>query len=161
MSSPRRLAGDLEEPIGDDGADPVVRAIGRVAMPHAREPHDAWLARGLLWCLLCRSLLIPVWLVDGQRAYSCGPRCVQSDLAAEPVESQLLLGALIRFAVAAGGCAYTGPAVTAEEMSRWRACAPRDRRCVLLAAYPRIEINERGEIRPVWRHLSDADVHPM
>lgn len=81
----------------------------------------------------------------------------------------MLLGALIRGAVTrhpelgrtlAGDPAdpeswSRGPAVSVEEMSRWRRCDVRDRRAVLLAAYTRVLVNAEGKLRPEWRHHAD------
>lgn len=91
----------------------------------------------------------------GARMYSCGPGCPQPDLPAERVESDLLLCALIRGAVAATDCAFVGPAVTGEEMMRWERCDARDRRAIVRAAYLRVDVTEYGRLWPVWRHLSD------
>lgn len=120
-------------------------------------PYDEWLARGLLLCLRCRRWMIPIRLVDvdGGRAYSCGPRCDQPCLPAAQVESHLLLGGLIRGAVARTDCARTGPAVDADELRRWQESDPSSRRAVMLAAYTRVEVIASGALRPVWRHLPE------
>ena len=130
-----------------------MKAVGRVAMPHVCQPTDAWLLRGLLWCLACSRRMLAACLVDGGgRVYSCGPGCRQPDLPAAEIENHLALGAMIRAAVATVECTWVGPAVTAEEMRRWQQTDFGDRRAVLLAAYTRINVTAYGAIRPVWRH---------
>ncbi|MGH3655163.1 MAG: hypothetical protein ACRDUA_00750 [Micromonosporaceae bacterium] len=58
---------------------------------------DLWLLRGLLLCDLCQRPMVPDYDPGtGARIYSCGPTCQQPDLAATPVEQDMLLGALVR-----------------------------------------------------------------
>jgi hypothetical protein len=109
-------------------------------------------------CRRCWRLMVPAreinWL--GSRVYSCGPACPQPDLPAERLETDMLLAALIRGAVAATDCAFVGPAVTGAEMLRWERCDPSDRRTMLCAAYLWIDVTEQGQVWPVWRHLSSG-----
>ncbi len=140
----------------------MVRAVGRAAVPG-----DPYLLRGLLVCVLCGRLMVSGCGTDGTRRYACLPACRQPDLHAEPAESDMLLGALIR-------CVVTrhpefgrtqqgdpgdpeswshGPAVSVEEMRRWTRCDVRDRRAVLLTAYSRVVVNPEGRLRPVWRQV--------
>ncbi|MGH3728977.1 MAG: hypothetical protein ACRDTU_09520 [Micromonosporaceae bacterium] len=132
------------------------------------EVGDPYLLRGLLVCARCGQLVVPVYR-EG-RAYSCGPSCRQPDVPAVDAEADMLLGALIRGAVSrdpelgrtalgdpSGPVWWSGecrPAVSSEEMNRWRRCDMRDRRAVILAAYSRVVVNLAGRLRPVWRHRS-------
>ncbi|MQA24743.1 MAG: hypothetical protein GEU94_04580 [Micromonosporaceae bacterium] len=116
---------------------------------------DEFPLRGLLLCRACRRWMIPIRYVNPEwtRAYSCGANCGQPDLIAEAVEDHLLLGALVRGIVTTLDRGWVGPAVTPDEMSRWRQADPSDKRAAMCSAYMRVEVTAAGELRPVWRHL--------
>ncbi len=136
------------------GRAPASVSLGYATTPFARGLCDEWSLRAILRCLACSRWMVAVRWVDrvGTRAYSCGPQCAQCDLVADEVEDEVALGALIRGAVVATGCASAGPSVTAEETDRWRASDVFDRRSVMLAAYVWVDVTASGELRPVWRH---------
>lgn len=149
----------------------MVTAVGRVAVPRPNATGGDYLADELLWCLLCRRWLRPAPQVDGTRVYSCGPPCSQPALAAEPVELDLVLGAVTRAVTALhpelarvqhGDAAFAHwsaaeqPQADAAEVRRWQMCDLSDRRAMLRAAYLRVEVNAQGQLRPVWRHRPGA-----
>ncbi|MGH3645935.1 MAG: hypothetical protein ACRDTM_01975 [Micromonosporaceae bacterium] len=50
----------------------------------------------------------------------------------------------------------SGPAVSDQELHRWRQCRMTDRRAVLRIAFTRIEIDVDGQAHRVWRHRTDT-----
>lgn len=149
--------------------DPVVKAVGRAAVPVMPRSHapcaEYILDGGFLLCLMCRRWMEPAPRADGTRAYWCGPPCGQRDLSAGPLESRLELSALTR-AVATlhpdlARVRYRGDAPApgswadedgdparpdAEEVRRWEACDLSDRRALVRAAYVRAEVDASGEV---------------
>ncbi|MGH8877914.1 MAG: hypothetical protein ACRD0P_11310 [Stackebrandtia sp.] len=119
---------------------------------------DGYLARGFVWCGLCSRVMVAVRHLDATRAYSCGLYCPQRDLAALPLEQDLLLRALVRAHATLYGVGRHGPrlVVSAEEVRRWQWCDLSDRRAVLHAAFVRVVVDPDGEVNPVWRHETEA-----
>lgn len=121
------------------------------AMPQERPPQcDPWIARGRLWRPSCRRTLVPVLHSGGLRAYSCGSMCPHDDVAAVPVEQDLLLKALVRAAFAVKHPAL----VSADEARRWSLANPLDSHAMLVAGFARVNVNDLGAWEPVWRHES-------
>lgn len=109
---------------------------------------DPWTARGLLWRLSCRRLLVPLLHPSGLRAYSCGRGCGHSDIRAEPAEQELLVKVLVRAAAAS----KHPELVSADETRRWRLTNPLDSHAMLRAGLVRADVGDAGELCPVWRH---------
>lgn len=161
--------------------EPVAEA-DRVVMPWGSGV-DEFLVRGLVRCGACSRLMVAVRHLHGQRAYSCGPVCPQPDVAARPLEQDLLLRALVRAYVTlygvgrprldpgildvrgrsgdqehprSTGGTRSDPVPSAEEVHRWQWCDVSDRRAVLHTAYTCVIVDTGGEPRPVWRHEIDT-----
>ena len=144
-----------------------MRAVGRAAVSG-----DPYLLRGLLVCVRCGRSMVAICTTEGERAYGCGPGCDQPDVAAEPAESDMLLGALIRCAVmrhpelgrtepAWSDGDHLRPVVSVQELCRWQRCDVHNRRALLLVAYSRVLVNSAGKLRPVWRHCADQPARAL
>ncbi|MGH2600521.1 MAG: hypothetical protein ACRDJ9_14190 [Dehalococcoidia bacterium] len=126
---------------------------------------NEYLLAGLLWHSVCRRRMSPAIGRGGSRTYVCRPGC--RVVLAAPLERTLLLRALVRAHIALYGIGRRGPIlfsglppeesveVSAQEARRWQRCAPLDRRGMLWAAFARVEIDEHGQPRPLWRHRED------
>ncbi|MGH3661260.1 MAG: hypothetical protein ACRDT8_08820 [Micromonosporaceae bacterium] len=149
-----------------------LKAVGRAAVPvtprwHA--PDAEYILDGkFLLCLMCRRWMQPAPRVDGSRAYSCGPPCPRSDVDAAPLESRTELAAMVRavtilrpdltrvrdagadLAACSRACQ---PEPALEEVRRWERCDLSDRRALVRAAWVRLEVDERGKVRSVWREV--------
>ncbi|MGH3712667.1 MAG: hypothetical protein ACRDT4_04290 [Micromonosporaceae bacterium] len=94
--------------------------------------------------------------LDGFRRYSCGSVGGHADVPAKPIERDLLLKALVRAAFALKRPAL----VSHEERLRWRHTNPLDSHAMLVAAFVRVEIDERGDWHPAWRHEVEPAARP-
>ncbi|MQA25897.1 MAG: hypothetical protein GEU94_10555 [Micromonosporaceae bacterium] len=142
-----------------------------MGMPRRRPRDDEYLLTGLLRHTVCDRNMSPAIGSGGSRIYVCRTGCPRVVVAA-PLERTLLLRALIRAHMALYGIGRPGPIliaglpgvreagdgteVSAEETRRWQGCPPLDRRGMLRAAFVRIDIDEYGKPRPVWRHRAEG-----
>ncbi|MGH3737743.1 MAG: hypothetical protein ACRDT6_19340 [Micromonosporaceae bacterium] len=146
----------------------MVTALGRAVMPRRDTTFSEFVADELLRCELCGEWMRPVSM-DGARTYSCGRACPQPDLAAEPVELDLALGAVTRAVTVlhpdlarvqqvdadlANWAGAERPHTDESEVRRWQACDLSDRRAMVRVAYLRVDVDGHGELQPIWRHRS-------
>lgn len=94
---------------------------------------------------------MPVLHPDGLRAHSCGSACGHRDLPAVPAEQDLLLKALVRAAFVLKRPAL----VSRAEVRRWQLVDPLRSHAMLTAGFVRVDVDDSGECRPVWRHETD------
>ncbi|MGH3729331.1 MAG: hypothetical protein ACRDTU_11345 [Micromonosporaceae bacterium] len=96
-------------------------------------------------------MLVPIQHLDGSRAYSCGLTCGHPDVAAEPIERDLLLKVLVRAAFALKQPAL----VSRAERQTWWYTNPLDSHRMLAAAFVRVEVDPGGGWQPTWRHEAE------
>ncbi|MQA24898.1 MAG: hypothetical protein GEU94_05380 [Micromonosporaceae bacterium] len=137
-------------------------------MPRRRPRDNEYLLAGLLRHSVCGRTMSPAVGPGGSRIYARLTGCPRVVVAA-PLERSLLLRALVRAQVALYGIGRPSPILLAglapgaqepgdggevspEETRRWQQCAPLNRRGMLRAAFVRVDLDEYGRARPVWRH---------
>ncbi|MGH3646284.1 MAG: hypothetical protein ACRDTM_03775 [Micromonosporaceae bacterium] len=132
---------------------PALKLEALASPPPPRTPQrDLWIARDVLWRRSCERLLVPVLHADGRRVYSSGTACGLVDVPAVPIEQDLLLKVLVRAAYALKRPGL----VTPEERHRWHLVNPLDSHAMLVAGFVRVDVDDRGEWLPVWRHELEA-----
>ncbi|MQA25658.1 MAG: hypothetical protein GEU94_09320 [Micromonosporaceae bacterium] len=147
-----------------------------MGMAHRRPREHEYLLAGMLRHAVCGRVMSPAAGPGGSRIYACRAGCPWV-LVAAPLERKLLLRALVRAYAALYRIGRRGPmvfdglapeprtpddgvAVSVEEARRWQQCAPLNRRGMLRVAFLRVDIDEHGQARPVWRHRTDGGGRP-
>ncbi len=118
-----------------------------------------YLLEGWLWCQRCQSRRYPAPNTDGTRVYICEPgSCTQPPTGADWVEQHAILAAIVHMdGVLRHGTAWR-TRTTPEERIRWVRVNASNKRCLVAAAFTRVEITTAGDISFVWRSHDEPGV---